>query len=634
MSVRPLWISIFVVALAFALRVCALDLRPAHFDEGINGTFVDAMRTDGYYPYNPANYHGPLHFYAVFASQQLFGRSLWALRLVAALVGTATVAMIFAFRRFLPWRVVWVAAIAAAISPAMVYYSRYAIHETWLPFFTLLAVFGGLGIARGGRRIGDLWALAFGMTGMVLTKETYIIHWVAAALAFGTARALEWISPIAPVRPRPRPADLFRGPKWIATPGQDPSVGTDSDAVPPIARDTRFRGGDIAKIIFTCVCIVLLFYSGFGLHWEGVAGIFETFQHMFTKGTVSEQGHNKEFFYWLKLLGWYEWPAVIGLLAAPIFALRRSPVLATVLLVCGALLAGKGYIALRALAPEERLADFLAPSLRLDCLTSAGVWFLMISLATFAAAPARSAAMRWICLYGLGSITAYSLIPYKTPWCIINFLWPFFFALGQSVENICKLTDRRIVYSLGAVLAMASLSDTLRLNFRHPTDDRDRRAGTPAASDGAVFRRPTDERGRYAYVHTSLDINKLLHPIHDLLRTSALHRQMRGIVMTEAYPLLWILNDFPNITFAGEDGRLEQYDADFLLVPENRDEEIETHLVGIYFKEQYRQRSGAGDAWLYLSAERFASVFPNRTPEFRPRIALPIPDRQSGTPRP
>ena len=624
MSVRPLWISIFVVALAFALRICALDLRPAHFDEGINGTFVDAMRTDGYYPYNPENYHGPLHFYAVFASQQLFGRSLWALRLATALIGTATVALIFAFRRFLPWRVVWIAAIAAAISPAMVFYSRYAIHETWLPFFTLLAVFGGMGIARGGRRIGDLWALALGMTGMLLTKETYIIHWVAAALAFGTARVLEWISPIVPVRPRSRPADLFRGPKRIALPAQDATTGTDSDVRQAAASGAKFTGGDIAKVIFTCVCVVLLFYSGFGLHWEGVAGIFETFQHMFSKGTVSEQGHNKEFFYWMKLLGWYEWPAIIGLLAAPVFALRRSPLLATALLAGGALLAGKGYLALRALAPEERLGDFLWPSLRLDSLTSAGVWFLGISLVTFAAAPARSAAMRWICLYGLGSLTAYSFIPYKTPWCIINFLWPFFFALGQLADNACKLTDRRIVYTVGAVLALAPLSDTFRLNFLRPTDDRDRH----------TYRGRYPYGDRYAYVHTTLDINKLLHPIHELLRTSALHRQMHGIVMTEAYPLMWILNDFPNVTFPGDDSLLEQYDADFLLVPENREEEIEARLLGIYFKEQYRQRSGASDGWLYLSAERFASVFPNRTPEFRPRVAQPIPNRQSGIPRP
>ena len=615
MSLRHRWLSILIVALALVLRLAALDFKPAHFDEGINGSFVDTMRADGCYHYDPANYHGPLHFYVSFASQQLFGRSAWALRLPTALIGAATVALMLAFRRFLPWRAVWIAAMAAAISPAMVFYSRYAIHETWLPFFTLLAVHGGFGIANGGRRIKDLWALALGMTGMVLTKETYIVHWIAAALAISATHVLEKISPIAPARRRSRPADLFRAPKNTAAKPPDAATDADAHADSAVAKSAPYTSRDIAFVAAACAAIIILFYSGFGLawkDWEDAKGIFETFTLMVKKGTTDEQGHNKEFFYWLKLLGWYEWPALIGLLAAPVFALRRSPILAAVVLACTALLAGKGWLALHALAPEERLSDYLKPNLRLDCLTSAGLWFLAIGGFLFSAAPARNAAMRWLCLYGLGSLTAYSLIPYKTPWCIINLLWPFFFALGQLAENICKRIDRRLIYVGGAMLAIVPLSDVWKLNFRRPTEDG----------------------GRYVYVQTTFDINKLLHPIRDLLHTSAAHRQMRGIVLMEPYPLLWQLNDFPNIEFPGEDGGIEQYDADFLLVPIEREEEIESRLLGIYFKERYRQRAGASDGWLYLSAERFLSVLPNRTPEFRPRVAQPNPNRQPDMPRP
>ncbi|MEO6785433.1 MAG: hypothetical protein ABI318_04805, partial [Chthoniobacteraceae bacterium] len=106
MSARQRWFSVFIIALAFALRVAALDLRPAHFDEGVNGAFADGMRTEGCYRYDPANFHGPLHFYALFASQQLFGRSLWSLRMPTVLIGTATIALMLAFCRFLAWRAV------------------------------------------------------------------------------------------------------------------------------------------------------------------------------------------------------------------------------------------------------------------------------------------------------------------------------------------------------------------------------------------------------------------------------------------------------------------------------------------------------------------------------------------------
>ena len=63
------WIEIGILALAAALRVALLDIKPPHFDEGVNGWFVDQMTRNGYFRYDPTNYHGPLHFYAVFLSQ-------------------------------------------------------------------------------------------------------------------------------------------------------------------------------------------------------------------------------------------------------------------------------------------------------------------------------------------------------------------------------------------------------------------------------------------------------------------------------------------------------------------------------------------------------------------------------------
>ena len=46
-------------------------MKPPHFDEGINGWFVDQMMKNGFYRYDPTNYHGPLHFYVLFLSQTL-----------------------------------------------------------------------------------------------------------------------------------------------------------------------------------------------------------------------------------------------------------------------------------------------------------------------------------------------------------------------------------------------------------------------------------------------------------------------------------------------------------------------------------------------------------------------------------
>ena len=113
MSLSKNWLPVLIVALAFLVRVWALDAKPPHFDEGVNGAFVDEMRHNPSYHYDPQNFHGPLHFYAMFTSTQLIGRGVWALRFPTVLIGAASVAMMFAFRRFFPARVVLVAALAA-----------------------------------------------------------------------------------------------------------------------------------------------------------------------------------------------------------------------------------------------------------------------------------------------------------------------------------------------------------------------------------------------------------------------------------------------------------------------------------------------------------------------------------------
>src|SRR5262245_47709709 len=95
MSTRQKVFAFFVVLVALGLRGWMLDLKPAHFDEGVNGAMIDEMRARGFYEYQADNYHGPLHFYVLFAGQQMFGRSLWVLRMPTVLIGVATVAMMF-----------------------------------------------------------------------------------------------------------------------------------------------------------------------------------------------------------------------------------------------------------------------------------------------------------------------------------------------------------------------------------------------------------------------------------------------------------------------------------------------------------------------------------------------------------
>src|ERR1700724_226046 len=172
MTRRQITISVLIILLAALVRLVFLDIKPPHFDEGINGWWCDQMAKQGYYAYDPDNYHGPFHFYVLRVFLLAFGRNLWALRMPTVLVGTLTVGLLFSFTRFFGYRVTALAALATAVSPGFVFYERYAIHETWLVFF------------------------------LILTKETYaipLVAFVAAAfVAWAISKIVRGIEPESP----------------------------------------------------------------------------------------------------------------------------------------------------------------------------------------------------------------------------------------------------------------------------------------------------------------------------------------------------------------------------------------------------------------------------------------------------
>src|SRR4030095_5522885 len=89
------WVPWLILALAASLRFFLLGIKPPHFDEGINGWFVDQVMKNGFYRYDPTNYHGPLHFYVLLLFESLFGRNLWALRLPVVLLSIPCVGVAF-----------------------------------------------------------------------------------------------------------------------------------------------------------------------------------------------------------------------------------------------------------------------------------------------------------------------------------------------------------------------------------------------------------------------------------------------------------------------------------------------------------------------------------------------------------
>ena len=185
-------VFVALAVLAAALRFTALATRPMHADEAVHADKFGSLVEGRGYAYDPAEYHGPTLYYLTLVPAWISGARRYVdldeatLRSVPAAAGTLLVAAHFLARPLLGTAGAWLAALFAAISPAMVYYSRYYIHEVLL----VAASFGALlCLCRYLRRRAPLAALAAGgFAGLMLaTKETAPIALGCMLLALPTA---------------------------------------------------------------------------------------------------------------------------------------------------------------------------------------------------------------------------------------------------------------------------------------------------------------------------------------------------------------------------------------------------------------------------------------------------------------
>ncbi|MBA3601773.1 MAG: hypothetical protein H0W45_11195, partial [Acidobacteria bacterium] len=133
-----------VTAVATFLRFWRLELKPLHHDEGVNGFFLTTLFRDGIYKYDPSNYHGPDLYYFALAAAKMFGLNTLSIRGSVAIFGVLTVVLAFFLKNYIGKIGSLIAALFIALSPGMVYISRYFIHEILFAFFSFAIVIGVL----------------------------------------------------------------------------------------------------------------------------------------------------------------------------------------------------------------------------------------------------------------------------------------------------------------------------------------------------------------------------------------------------------------------------------------------------------------------------------------------------------
>ncbi len=194
-----------IILLGAVLRFWGLGDKPLHHDESLHAYFALQLMHNNMenwlacinapanvcYRYDPL-LHGPFQFHIialVYKISQLLGAydhgvNTVTVRIAAATLGSVIVGLPYFLRDYIGKIGAWLACFLLAISPSMVYYSRFAREDIYMACFTLLLV---VAIARYMRTRSALWlitaALAFTLS--YATKEATFLTIAVFGSFFG-----------------------------------------------------------------------------------------------------------------------------------------------------------------------------------------------------------------------------------------------------------------------------------------------------------------------------------------------------------------------------------------------------------------------------------------------------------------
>ena len=505
-----------ITAAAIFLRFFWLELKPLHHDEGVNGYFLTTLFREGNYKYDPSNYHGPDLYYIALAFSKVFGLNTLSVRASVAIFGVLTVVLAFFLKRYIGKIGSLAAALFLALSPGMVYISRYFIHEILFVFFSLAIVVSILYFIE--RRKAGVFAIAAlsllllicflpsvvnlaNLIGVQNRTAVWLIRLglflVEAALVFFVIRMLlAWDEgrPIYLMLASASAVLLFATKEtafitigtmaiacvcvWLWRKIYQASVGdikeNELEAVDLTWSRFRANLGNSTDLLLITVAVAaifiyvgVLFFSSFFTYPQGVLGAFKAYV-IWTKTGSKDHTQNGMWAY-------VKWGMRI-----------ESPIM--ILSALGTLIA--------LFKARHRFAVFT------------GFW-------------------------AFGMFAAYTLIPYKTPWLALSFLLPMCIIAGYAINELLTARDiaLKILGGLTAIVAAGILGyQTYDLNFVN-YDNNDK---------------------PYIYAHTKRGFLDLIKQIEYYAEKSGKGKDATiEIVSPDYWSMPWYLNNYSHANFHG-----------------------------------------------------------------------------------
>lgn len=589
------WLTscVIITALGTFLRFYWLGLKPFHHDEGVNGFFLTNLFRDGVYKYDPANYHGPTLYYISLGFAEVFGLETVPIRWSVAIWGVLIVVLAFYLRRYIGRIGSLFAALFLALSPGMVYISRYFIHEIFYVFLSLAFVLAilffiekekvGPGAifwmalvlfvsflppvlriapAIAGEHVTALWVVRIGLfliEGLLIffvirmllewnegrpiylllaaaclalllaTKETTFITLGTMAIACVCVWAREQIAVSAAKKLFPR---AILGAALAASIGLVLAV---KYKLPEVSTDFGKRVYDTTKIA-SAETLSSAFYIGIVAIPALLVYLLFIWDRRHTASTETDSA-----FYQPTLEKFRERIGVGTDRLLLIVAAAAVIVYLIVLFFSSFFVYAdgvKGFYEAYAIWAKTGSKDH----------TQNGIWayvdwgmksdgpIMVLSLigTVIALTKGRHRFAMFVGLWAFGLFIAYSIIPYKTPWLALSFLLPMCIAAGYAINEILE-SKNRAIQGIGLLLAGAA---TAILAYQ--------------AYD-LNFVRYDDEDAPMVYAHTQREFLDMVRDIERFADKSGKGKDASiDIVSPDYWPMVWYMKDYPKAIFHGK----------------------------------------------------------------------------------
>lgn len=175
-------------------------------------------------------------------------------------------------------------------------------------------------------------------------------------------------------------------------------------------------------------------------------------------------------------------------------------------------------------------------------------------------------------LWSFGLIAAYSLIPYKTPWLLLNFVVPLALIAGYAVQAIYEIDkgQLRLVVAILLVAVGVATYQSIDLNFINYDNDNPRYV--------------------YVYAHTTRGTLDLVNEIEQIAKQKDGGKTGITIISPDYWPLPWYLRNYSRV---GYYGRMAASSEPIIIANEKQKEEVDAGYGEVYQQVPSKEAGGS-----------------------------------------